>query len=99
VSETAGTDAPSLIEIETESAAPPVVVIAQNFYPSWRATVNGQPAPVLRANHAFQAIPIPAGKSIIRLDYVDWPFRIGAGVSLFTLLGCLVFLRRHTPPA
>jgi hypothetical protein len=98
--EAAGTGAPdaSLIEVETEAAAPTVVVIAQTFYPSWRATVNGQPAPVLRANHAFQAIPIPAGKSTVRLDYVDWPFRIGAGVSLLTLLGCLLFLRRHAPP-
>lgn len=99
--EAAGTGAPdaSLIEIETEAAAPTVAVIAQNFHPSWRATVNGQPAPVLRANHAFQAIPIPAGKSSVRLDYVDWPFRFGAGISLLTLLGCLVFLRRHAPPA
>ena len=94
--EAAGTDAgaTSLIEIEAEAAAATVLVIAQNFYPSWRATVNGQPAPVLRANHAFQAIPIPAGKSTIRLDYVDWPFRIGAGISLMTLLGCVLLWRR-----
>ncbi|NBR84970.1 MAG: hypothetical protein EBT61_05610 [Verrucomicrobia bacterium] len=94
--QTAGTaaGASSLIEIEAEAAAPTVVVLAQNFYPSWRATVNGQPAPVLRANHAFQAIPIPAGKSTVRLDYVDWPFRLGAGISLATLLGCLVLWRR-----
>ncbi len=96
--QTAGTGfgAANLIEIEAEAAAPTVVVIAQNFYPSWRATVNGQPAPVLRANHAFQAIPIPAGKSTVRLDYVDWPFRIGALLSLATALGCL-FLWRRVP--
>ncbi|MBI5801736.1 MAG: YfhO family protein, partial [Verrucomicrobia bacterium] len=88
----AGTDegATSAIEIEAEAAAPTVVVIAQNFYPSWHATVNGQPAPVLRANHAFQAIPIPAGKSTVRLDYVDWPFRIGASISLATMLVCVL---------
>jgi uncharacterized membrane protein YfhO len=99
--QTAGTDAgaTSRVEIEAEAAAPTVLVLAQNFYPSWRATVNNESAPVLRANHAFQAIPIPAGKSIVRLDYVDWPFRIGAAISLATLLGCLLLLRRHTPPA
>ena len=92
----AGTDADtaSLIVIDAEAAAPTVVVVAQTFYPGWRATVNGQPAPVLRANHAFQAIPIPAGKSIVRLDYVDWPFRIGAGISLLTLLGCCLLWQR-----
>ncbi|MFA6544878.1 MAG: YfhO family protein [Limisphaerales bacterium] len=94
--QTADTDAgaTSIIEIETEAAAPTVLVIAQNFYPSWRAAVNGQPVPVLRANRAFQAVPIPAGKSTIRLDYVDWPFRIGALVSLLTGCGCLLLWRR-----
>lgn len=82
------------LEIQAEAQDRTVVVLAQNFYPSWHATVNGQPAPVLRANHAFQAIPIPAGKSTVRLDYVDWPFRIGAGVSLLTLLGCALLWRR-----
>ena len=97
--QTAGTHAgtPSRIEIEAEAAAPTVLVLAQTFYPSWHATVNGQPAPVLRANHAFQAIPIPAGKSIVRLEYVDWPFRIGAGLSLLTLLGCCFLWRRARP--
>jgi hypothetical protein len=97
--EVAGTSAPtaSLIEIEAEAAAPTVLVIAQTFYPNWRATVNGQPAPVLRANHAFQAIPIPAGQSTIRLDCVDWPFRIGADISLLTLLGCAWLWRGRSP--
>ncbi len=92
----AGTDAGAsgMIEVEAEAAAPTVLVLAQNFYPGWRATVNGQPAPVLRANHAFQAIAIPAGKSTIRLDYVDWPFRFGVGISLLTLAGCGVLWRR-----
>ena len=92
--QTAGTGfgSANLIEIEAEAAAPTVVVIAQNFYPSRRATVNGQPAPVLRANHAFQAIPIPAGKSTVRLDYVDWPFRIGVGISVVALVFCVGWL-------
>ena len=71
------------------------MVIAQNHYPSWRATVNGQSVPVLRANHAFQAIPIPAGKSTVRLDYVDWPFRIGALLSIMTTMGCVSLWRRR----
>ncbi len=95
----AGTDAGAtgMIEVEAEAAAPTVLVLAQNFYPGWRATVNGQPAPVLRANHAFQAIAIPAGKSTIQLDYVDWPFRFGVGISLLTLAGCGVLWRRSSP--
>ena len=85
---------PAHLELNVRVNAAQGLAIAQNFYPSWRATVNGQPAPVLRANHAFQAIPIPAGESAVRLDYVDRPFRIGACISLATLLGCGVLWRR-----
>jgi hypothetical protein len=85
------------VELEIEANTPRGVVVAQNHYPSWQATVNGESASILKANHAFQAIPIPAGKSIVRLDYVDWPFRIGAGLSLLTLLGCCFLWRRARP--
>jgi hypothetical protein len=85
---------PTHLELEVAVNAAHGLVVAQSFYPGWRATVNSQPAPVLRANHAFQAIPIPAGKSTVRLDYVDWPFRIGALLSLATALGCVVLWQR-----
>ena len=85
------------VEIEAEAQDRTVVVVAQNRYPCWRAQVNGQPVPLCEANGAFQAIPIPAGKSTVRLDYVDWPFRIGAGLSLLTLLGCCFLWRRARP--
>ncbi|MFM8470518.1 MAG: YfhO family protein [Limisphaerales bacterium] len=86
------------IEAQVDAAAPSVLVVAQNDYLNWRATVNGAYTRMERANHAFQAIPIPAGKSTVRLDYVDWPFRIGAGISLLTLLGCALLWRGGKSP-
>lgn len=79
------------IECEVDSPAPTLVVIAQTFYHPWKATVNGQPTEILRANHAFQAVPIPAGRSVVRLEYVDRSFQLGLalsalGVSLSGLL-------------
>lgn len=83
------------IEAQVDAASASVLVVAQNDYLNWRASVNGAYTRMERANHAFQAIPIPAGKSTIRLDYVDWPFRIGACLSLATLLGCALLWRER----
>jgi len=87
------------IECEVESPEPTLVVIAQAFYHPWRATVNGQPATILRANHAFQAVPIPAGRSTVRLEYVDRRFHLGVALSLLGLVSCgvLWWCARSTP--
>ncbi len=88
---------PTRLELETDTMERRPLVVAQNHYPSWHVTVNGETEFVAKANHAFQAIMVPAGKSTIRLDYVDWPFRIGAGISVLTLLGCALLWRRGSP--
>jgi Bacterial membrane protein YfhO len=78
--------------LTVEASAPALVVIAQAYYHDWRAFVDGKPVPLLRANHAFQALQVPAGKHEVTLRYVDWMFRFGAAISALTLLGCLAGL-------
>jgi hypothetical protein len=80
--------ATSQVELEVEANMPRWVVLAQNHYPSWQATVNGEKTVIRKANHAFQAIPVPAGQSTVHLTYVDWHFRIGGGISLAGLAVC-----------
>jgi hypothetical protein len=77
------------VRAEIAAASPTLAVIAQTWYPGWEARVNGQPAPVLRANHAFQAVPVPAGKSELELAYrarrAEWG-------GLVSFLGLAVWL-------
>lgn len=83
------------IEIETLSEKPTALVIAQTYHPAWRASVNGNPSPVWRANHAFQAISVPAGRNVIRLEYHDGKFRIGIAVTLVSMILCGVIWTRR----
>ena len=85
------------IEAIVAAAAPAILVIAQTHYHPWHAYVDGQPAALLPANYAFQAVPIPAGTHQLRLVYEDRKFYLGATLSLLTLLICVVgFCRRST---
>jgi hypothetical protein len=77
------------VALTVSTPAPCVVVIAQSYHPNWRAAVDRQPVPVLRANYGFQAVIVPAGNHELRLRYVDWSFRVGAAISGATLLGVL----------
>ncbi len=77
------------VEIVAEAKSPALVVVAQTYYHNWRATVDGKPAKLLRANVAFQAVQIPAGKHRIRLAYRDRAFELGAAFSIAALLICI----------
>jgi hypothetical protein len=70
------------IEFDIDAPAPAIAVISQTFYHNWRAYVAGKQTQLLRANHAFQALEVPAGHHHVVLSYVDLPFYIGAGISL-----------------
>ncbi len=84
------------VDIGVEAAEPSLVVVAQSYYHNWHAYVDGHETPLLRANHAFQAIQVPAGRHQIRLAYEDSAFETGLTISIFAWLGCLICLIR--PP-
>ncbi len=80
------------VSFQMESAAPTLAVIAQSFYPAWKAYVDGRSTQVFRANYAFQAVKVPAGKHRVELRYQnDW-FRAGVVLSIVGLIVCLVLL-------
>jgi len=81
------------VDIEVETSEPSLVVVAQTWYHNWRAYVDGRPVPLLRANHAFQAIQVPTGRHSIRLAYEDRAFQFGAAVSVCMAVNCFIFLR------
>ena len=82
------------VDIEVEAAQPSLVVVAQTYYHNWRVTIDDKPAELLRANHAFQAVEVPAGRHQIHFYYRDGAFVTGAAVSILAWLGCLICLVR-----
>ncbi len=84
---------PDEVDAEVETPQPTIVVIAQTYYHNWRAWLDGRPVPLLQANHAFQAVAVPAGRHGVRLDYHDHAFEIGAAISICMWINCLISLR------
>jgi len=82
------------VDIEAEAAEPSLIVAAQTYYHDWHVYVDDQPTHLLRANYAFQAFQIPAGRHHVRLVYEDRAFEIGAVVSICMALNCFIFLYR-----
>jgi hypothetical protein len=64
------------------------------FYPGWKAYVDGKEARIYRSNYMFRAVPVPSEKSEVKFVYDPPLFKLGAAVSLLTLLGLAISLFR-----
>lgn len=89
---------PSEVELEVSVAAGGYLVLADTFYPGWRATVDGVSQPVLRANYAMRAVRLEPGVHRVRFLFRPWSVGLGAAISLAALVGVAVFARRRGPP-
>lgn len=58
----------------------------------WRATVNGVPQVVEKANIGFMAVRVPAGPAIIRFDYVTPGLIPGGVVTVVGMVLLVVYL-------
>jgi len=97
-------DSPNAVTIRAASESGGFLVLADTFYPDWRATLDGQLVEILRANHAFRAVAFPPGEHTVVFQYTPLSFQVGAAISLLTLVavvGALIVLslrRRATTP-
>jgi hypothetical protein len=72
-----------------------IVVLSDNWFPGWRATVDGRPAQLLVADAALRGISVTGGRHHIELTYAPAPVSRGAIVSLATFLFLGVMLLRR----
>jgi hypothetical protein len=70
------------------------VVVRQNWFPRWTATVNGDPVDVIRRDDGYMELHAPAGAADMRLEYavtgLDWAGRF-ASVTGIALLGVCIW--------
>lgn len=57
------------VVIEADAASPGYVVLNDPWHPWWFATVDGQSAPILRANVIFRTVMVPAGRHMVRFEF------------------------------
>lgn len=74
------------VTIEARMSAPGFVVLDDTYFPGWQARIDGSPARVLRADHTFRAVWVPAGEHQIDMRFSLPGLRAGVLVSLVSLV-------------
>jgi len=83
---------PEHVAIDVDAGgAPAVVSVSEGHHPWWRARVDGEPAPVLRATLALMAVPVGSGAHRIELSFEPpASVAIADGVSAVAWIALLV---------
>jgi hypothetical protein len=84
---------PGQFDVVASSPQPTFLFLSTLFHPEWKAVVNGKPAPVLRVNHAFMAIPLGSGVSRVQLVFKGTASLLGKFLTVFvSLLLALIWI-------
>jgi hypothetical protein len=87
---------PTEVRVTAEMHGDGYLVLSDTDYPGWRASVDGRPAPILRANAAFRAVYVPSGTHQVVFLYRPLGLFVGALASFGTLaLAGLAWWRRR----
>jgi hypothetical protein len=78
-------DAPDDVAVVAELEKPGWLVLLDNYFPGWKAEVDGAPARILRADYAFRAVALSAGTHRVVFRYRPDSLSWGIGVSLAAL--------------
>lgn len=80
--------------MEVTAERPALLFAADNWYPNFSATVDGNAAPIWRANYAYRAVPVPEGPHTVRFTYVPTEFHAGLAMSALGLAALALACRK-----
>jgi len=58
-----------------------LLVFSEVYYPGWRATVDGSPAQLVRADYVLRALCVPAGEHRIEMVYDPSSLKVGLAIT------------------
>jgi hypothetical protein len=85
------------VRVSVRSDGDGLLVLGDPWYPQWRVRVDGRPAELLRVDHAFRGVRVPAGSHEVVFTYEDRALRLGVALAVATglaLAGAWAWRRR-----
>lgn len=75
------TESDTEVVVEADVAAAAVLVLSDTYFPGWHATIDGYPAPIYAADHAFRGVPVAGGRHRIVFAYAPASLQWGERIS------------------
>ncbi len=88
---------PNRVQVATDSFTPSLLVLADNYYPGWRAEVDGRAARLMRVNYNQRGVALPAGRHVVAFSYQPASVLIGLLVSGLSVMLLLIWMNSRPP--
>jgi hypothetical protein len=82
------------VTVAVETQRPATLVLADTYYPGWRARIDGTDVPVYPVDVMFRGVTVDAGKHQVEFYYAPRSVRIGLYITLAAAAIVLIELRR-----
>jgi hypothetical protein len=85
---------PGAVQIDLSAPAPAgaSLVVSENYYPGWVASVDGKPAGIGRVDYSMIGVELPAGARSVALEFTSPAYQRGKIVTWIAILVGLLML-------
>lgn len=83
---------PNVMRIEAYLNHPGLLVLGDVYFPGWKAFVDGKETKIYKTNYVMRGVAVPQGRHIVEFRYDPLSFKIGASISLMSLIFVACFL-------
>ncbi|HYV07208.1 MAG TPA: YfhO family protein, partial [Blastocatellia bacterium] len=80
------------VTIETFNENPEALVLSDNYYPGWKAFLDGEPTRIFQANCTMRAVAVPAGRHLVSFVFEPSTLRASVYVSFAAVAFTLILL-------
>lgn len=70
------------VRVEVVASANALLILADQYFPGWRVTVDGKPAVLQAANYVLRAVAVPRGRHTVEFTYRPTSFLVGLYLTL-----------------
>lgn len=86
---------PNEVDISVRTSSPAVLVLADNYYPGWRAHVDEARAALLRVDYNLRGVQLAAGEHNVRFTYQPRSIIHGLMISVIAAVGLAFWATRR----
>ena len=74
-------------EFEVDARRDAILFVADNYFPNFEATVDGEKTEIWRANYSYRALPVKQGKHRVEFRWRPYDFQAGAALTALSVIG------------